>query len=264
MSTARSTVPANSSKPISSAPSPCCMKRCVIGARCRRGASASASCTSRRTRFSARSGRGVVHRDDRLCAELALFGDQGLLRSSGARLARDLRTADPAHQLLEQLRALSFPRKADPAHDHPRARRGIAAGLWRWRECSRLALCRGSRPRARLVLERGLRARPTISAAATSAPICHVVESICDLLDEISPSPNGIHRKLITFVTDRPGHDRRYAIDASKLERELGWRAEETFESGLRKTVRWFVDQQPWWRVIAERGYTANRIGLNR
>ena len=91
-----------------------------------------------------------------------------------------------------------------------------------------------------------------------------MVESICDLLDEISPSPNGTHRKLITFVTDRPGHDRRYAIDASKLERELGWRAEENFESGIRKTVRWFVDQQPWWRAIAERGYTANRIGLNR
>ena len=91
-----------------------------------------------------------------------------------------------------------------------------------------------------------------------------MVESICDLLDEISPNLNGTHRKLITFVTDRPGHDRRYAIDASKLERELGWRAEENFESGIRKTVRWFVDQQPWWRAIAERGYTANRIGLNR
>jgi dTDP-glucose 4,6-dehydratase len=69
---------------------------------------------------------------------------------------------------------------------------------------------------------------------------------------------------LISFVKDRPGHDRRYAIDASKLERELGWQAEETFESGLEKTVRWYIDQQPWWRSILERGYSTKRIGMNR
>ena len=115
-----------------------------------------------------------------------------------------------------------------------------------------------------LVLERGTVGETYNIGGRNERTNLSVVESICDLLDEISPSPNGIHRKLITFVTDRPGHDRRYAIDASKLERELGWRAEENFESGIRKTVRWFVDQQPWWRAIAERGYTANRIGLNR
>ena len=79
----------------------------------------------------------------------------------------------------------------------------------------------------------------------------------------ISPSPNGTHRNLIRFVTDRPGHDRRYAIDASKLERELDWRAEESFETGIRKTVRWYVDEQAWWRGIAQRGYPASRIGLS-
>lgn len=115
-----------------------------------------------------------------------------------------------------------------------------------------------------LVLERGTAGETYNIGGRNERTNLSVVESICDLLDEISPSPNGTHRKLITFVTDRPGHDRRYAIDASKLERELGWRAEENFESGIRKTVRWFVDQQPWWRAIAERGYTANRIGLNR
>ena len=115
-----------------------------------------------------------------------------------------------------------------------------------------------------LVLERGTVGETYNIGGRNERTNLSVVESICDLLDEISPSPNGTHRKLITFVTDRPGHDRRYAIDASKLERELGWRAEENFESGIRKTVRWFVDQQPWWRAIAERGYTANRIGLNR
>ena len=115
-----------------------------------------------------------------------------------------------------------------------------------------------------LMLERGTVGETYNIGGRNERTNLSVVESICDLLDEISPSPNGTHRKLITFVTDRPGHDRRYAIDASKLERELGWRAEENFESGIRKTVRWFVDQQPWWRAIAERGYTANRIGLNR
>jgi dTDP-glucose 4,6-dehydratase len=91
-----------------------------------------------------------------------------------------------------------------------------------------------------------------------------VVERICDLLDQITPCGLGSRRQLISFVKDRPGHDRRYAIDASKLERELGWNAEETFETGSEKTVRWYVDQQPWWRAILERGYATKRVGLNR
>ena len=91
----------------------------------------------------------------------------------------------------------------------------------------------------------------------------NVVERICDLLDELKPCSMGSRRKLISFVKDRPGHDQRYAIDASKLERELGWRAEETFDSGIEKTVRWYFDQQPWWRSILERGYSVKRLGLN-
>ncbi|SOY82798.1 dTDP-glucose 4,6 dehydratase, NAD(P)-binding [Cupriavidus taiwanensis] len=73
-----------------------------------------------------------------------------------------------------------------------------------------------------------------------------VVHTLCDLLDELSPKAAGSYRNQITFVQDRPGHDRRYAIDARKLERELGWRPAETFESGLRKTVQWYLDNQPW------------------
>ncbi len=92
----------------------------------------------------------------------------------------------------------------------------------------------------------------------------HVVESICDLLDRIAPSSSGPRRELINFVADRPGHDRRYAIDATKLETELGWRAEENFETGIAKTVRWYVDEQPWWRAILERGYKVERVGLNQ
>jgi len=73
-----------------------------------------------------------------------------------------------------------------------------------------------------------------------------VVHTICDLLDEMAPRAAGSYREQIAFVKDRPGHDRRYAIDASKLERELHWRPAETFETGLRKTVQWYLDNQSW------------------
>ena len=73
-----------------------------------------------------------------------------------------------------------------------------------------------------------------------------IVHTVCALLDELRPDPGGSYGRLITYVTDRPGHDRRYAIDARKLERELGWRPAETFESGIRKTVRWYLDNPDW------------------
>jgi len=73
-----------------------------------------------------------------------------------------------------------------------------------------------------------------------------VVDVLCDLLDELRPRAAGSYREQITYVKDRPGHDRRYAIDARKLERELGWKPAETFETGLEKTVRWYLDNQPW------------------
>jgi len=73
-----------------------------------------------------------------------------------------------------------------------------------------------------------------------------VVETICDLLDELRPKAQGRYREQITFVADRPGHDRRYAIDASKIQRELGWKPQETFESGIRKTVQWYLSNEAW------------------
>ena len=73
-----------------------------------------------------------------------------------------------------------------------------------------------------------------------------IVELICDLVDELNPALGGGSRKLITFVKDRPGHDRRYAIDAGKMERELGWRPAHTFEQGIRETVRWYLTNQAW------------------
>jgi len=78
----------------------------------------------------------------------------------------------------------------------------------------------------------------------------HLVQLMCDLIDEFKPELGGNSRSLITFVTDRPGHDRRYAIDASKIDRELGWRPAHTFETGIRETVRWYLDQQDWVKAV--------------
>lgn len=89
-----------------------------------------------------------------------------------------------------------------------------------------------------------------------------VVQSICDTLDRLRPDPAGSHRRLISFVADRPGHDARYAIDASKLKRELGWEPTESFESGLEKTIRWYLDNSWWWQPLRERVYGGERIGL--
>jgi len=89
-----------------------------------------------------------------------------------------------------------------------------------------------------------------------------VVTAICELLDEMLPnSPHRPHAKLITFVTDRPGHDRRYAMDASKLQRELGWQPRESFDSGLRKTVAWYLDNRWWWEPIWSAKYRGERLG---
>ncbi|QBY49685.1 dTDP-glucose 4,6-dehydratase [Cupriavidus oxalaticus] len=82
-----------------------------------------------------------------------------------------------------------------------------------------------------------------------------VVHTLCDLLDELHPKTDGSYRDQIVFVKDRPGHDRRYAIDARKLERELGWRPAETFETGLRKTVQWYLDNQAWVKDVMSGEY---------
>lgn len=87
-----------------------------------------------------------------------------------------------------------------------------------------------------------------------------VVTSICRILDRVRPAAEP-HESLITYVTDRPGHDFRYAIDASRLESELGWRAEETFETGIEKTVFWYLENDWWWRPLREKVYSGTRLG---
>lgn len=90
-----------------------------------------------------------------------------------------------------------------------------------------------------------------------------VVETLCLLLDELNPdSPYKPHKSLMTFVTDRPGHDLRYAIDAGKINRDLGWQPEETFETGLRKTVQWYLDNSAWWQNVLSGSYRGERLGL--
>lgn len=93
-----------------------------------------------------------------------------------------------------------------------------------------------------------------------------VVKTICALLEEYRPEkPAGVtsYDSLITYVKDRPGHDVRYAIDASKIERELGWKPAETFESGIRKTVEWYLNNQAWWSRVLDSSYSRERLGAN-
>jgi dTDP-glucose 4,6-dehydratase len=91
-----------------------------------------------------------------------------------------------------------------------------------------------------------------------------VVEAICDVLDQRRPLPSGSYRDQITFVTDRPGHDRRYAIDASKIERDLGWKPSVTFEEGLARTVDWYLGNEWWWGPIRRERYDGERLGSGK
>jgi dTDP-glucose 4,6-dehydratase len=90
-----------------------------------------------------------------------------------------------------------------------------------------------------------------------------VVRDICATLDELAPGQMP-HAELIRFVPDRPGHDKRYAMDITRVTSEIGWRPQKTFETGLRKTVRWYLDNETWWRPILEQRYRGDRLGLGR
>ena len=91
-----------------------------------------------------------------------------------------------------------------------------------------------------------------------------VVRAICRILDELRPKASGSYADQITFVTDRPGHDLRYAIDADKLRSELGWEPREDFDSGLKLTVKWYLENDWWWRPIREGKYSGERLGKGK
>jgi dTDP-glucose 4,6-dehydratase len=88
-----------------------------------------------------------------------------------------------------------------------------------------------------------------------------VVHAICSILDELKPAQNS-YKDLITFVTERPGHNRRYAIDASKIQKDLGWAPQETFETGLRKTVEWYLNHLDWCQHAQDGSYQRQRLGI--
>jgi len=115
----------------------------------------------------------------------------------------------------------------------------------------------------RLVLEKGKPGETYNIGGHNERTNLEVVRGICRLLDEMLPdSPQVPHEKLITFVADRPGHDQRYAIDAGKIERELGWTPAETFETGLKRTVAWYLANDEWCRNVQSGGYRQERLGL--
>ena len=115
----------------------------------------------------------------------------------------------------------------------------------------------------RRVLEAGRAGEVYNVGGWNEKPNLEVVHTLCTILDELQPRPDGkSYREQITYVKDRPGHDRRYAIDASKIERELGWKPAETFETGIRKTVRWYLDNQAWVQNVTSGAYLS-WVGMN-
>jgi dTDP-glucose 4,6-dehydratase len=112
------------------------------------------------------------------------------------------------------------------------------------------------------VLARGVPGETYAISGRTERQNLEVVRQVCRLLDELVPDPEGARSRLIRFVPDRPGHDLRYAIDPGKIERELGWRARESFDSGLRRTVHWYLDHQEWCERVQSGAYRGERLGL--
>jgi len=112
-----------------------------------------------------------------------------------------------------------------------------------------------------LMLERGRPGETYNVGGRNERSNLEVVRQICALMDRLRPA-GAPHDRLITYVADRPGHDQRYAIDAAKLETELGWRAAETFETGLEKTVAWYLERRDWWEPLRQEGYGGERLGL--
>lgn len=112
-----------------------------------------------------------------------------------------------------------------------------------------------------LVVEKGALGRSYNIGGENERTNLELVKTLCAILDELRPKADGSYADQITFVTDRPGHDARYAIDPSRIRTELGWRPSVTVEEGLRKTVQWYLDNEPWWRALQTRAGVGERLG---
>lgn len=111
------------------------------------------------------------------------------------------------------------------------------------------------------VLTRGTPGRSYTIGGGNERSNLELVQTLCDLLDEMRPKASGSYAEQITFVADRPGHDARYAIDPTRIREELGWQPSVTVEEGLRRTVRWYLDNEDWWRALQERQGVGERLG---
>ena len=202
-------------------------------------------------------GNGPFHRKHLLRPPFALFSQQGRLGPFGERLAPYLWTAGPDHQLLQQLRPLSISGKTHPA-DYRQRLRGKELPVYGDGKNVRDWLYVGDHCEAILkVLENG-RVGETYNIGGNSEKQnIEVVRTICDILDEkvgLLPS-NKPRTDLIRFVKDRPGHDRRYAIDATKIRQELGWQPSVNFDEGIRATVGWYLDNADWVSAVRDGSY---------
>ena len=114
------------------------------------------------------------------------------------------------------------------------------------------------------VFEAGIPGESYIIGGRAERTNLQVVQRVCDTLDRLRPRADGkSRREQITYVADRPGHDHRYAIDATKLEQELGWKAQESFDTGIERTVAWYLNNEDWWQAISEKTYSGQRLGLS-
>jgi dTDP-glucose 4,6-dehydratase len=115
----------------------------------------------------------------------------------------------------------------------------------------------------RLIIEKGTPGETYNVGSGAERRNIDVAHSLCAILDDFRPRPEGLpHRELIRLVADRPGHDLRYAMDTEKIRTKLGWQPVYTFETGIEATVRWYIEQQDWWREILLRRYSGRRLGI--